>query len=84
MSSLKYLSSQRGNNKILVCDDFLYNFVKTENTITFWRCRSRKCPGRVKIAQDNTVTMFKTHNHSEIEKKVINAMEATIGIKEGP
>ncbi|KAG0435680.1 hypothetical protein DMUE_4599, partial [Dictyocoela muelleri] len=64
---IKIIKSQR-NGKLLLFEGYAYNMHKDINEITTWRCRNRKCPGRIIVSQ-NSHKLKNMHNHdSDFEK----------------
>lgn len=68
MENHRYVTSQRGI-KILLLNNFIYNFEKNEKDKTKWRCQNRSCNATVYLINDQRFEYGKSHNHhASIEK----------------
>ncbi|KAM0685672.1 hypothetical protein COBT_003114 [Conglomerata obtusa] len=62
---LKFLQCRRGKN-IAICDGYIYNFDKSIDETTRWRCQKRCCRGAIYLDGNNLLVNSVAHNHEQV------------------
>lgn len=69
MASLFWSTTKRGG-KMLIYQSYMYHLDKKTGDMSSWRCKTRKCPGRVLIKEPEEIVSQKDHNHEINEVEV--------------